>query len=130
MSELSEYIDSINCKYHVRYVGFNKSGPMSNMDKWDCQFNGVHFDYYTGIGHRNKFDRPVAPKPDGVLYALMSDSEALNTSFHFWCSDFGYDNDSIKHFNIYQDCCNNALKFRGIFSQQQLDTIRILSEDY
>jgi len=57
---------------------------------------------------------PVAPKLDDVLYSLVIDSEAENMSFSDWCSNFGYDDDSMKANKIYNACSQNADILRKI----------------
>lgn len=52
------------------------------------------------------------PTAYDLLYCLQLDSRAIDTSFEYWCSDFGYDNDSIKALNTYQTCCENAKKLQ------------------
>jgi hypothetical protein len=50
-----------------------------------------------------------APTAYDLLYCLKSDSEALSMSF---CGNFGYDNDSIKALNIYNECVASARKLQ------------------
>jgi hypothetical protein len=83
---------------------------------WVCTINGISFDYYTGAGMRYKDGfkegRPIAPKIKDVVYSLLADSSAIYQSFHDWCNDFGYDEDSRKALNIYLACQANAVKLQ------------------
>lgn len=110
-------------------------------DAWLVVINGQHFDYYTGVGHREinkvtvlgtKWDydyikknrhrlcidvlvqvsKPVAPKFDSVLACLVQDAIGSAQTFDDWCSDFGYDTDSRKALQTYLDCQETAKKLR------------------
>lgn len=52
------------------------------------------------------------PTTYDILYCLQGDCRAEGTSFMNWCSEFGYDNDSIKAQNIYSQCIDEARKLR------------------
>lgn len=54
------------------------------------------------------------PEVADVLSCLLSDASACETSFDEWCSDFGCDNDSLKHLNTYLACQRNGTKVRKI----------------
>lgn len=109
-------------------------------------------DYFTGLGHRKQIKpmprppyrkntlayaswekdafRPVQPCAANVLYSLIQDSSAIDTSFEYWCSDYGYDSDSISAFNTYQTCCKIAKEMRQVFNHVQIETLRGMLEDY
>jgi hypothetical protein len=55
------------------------------------------------------------PKSQDVLHCLFMDSEASETTFSEWCSNFGYDNDSIKAREIYDACQKNTDKLKKAF---------------
>jgi hypothetical protein len=80
--------------------------------QWKVLINNESFDYYTGAGWVDKFDRPKPPRLDDVLHSLVSDYEAMEMSFYEWCSNFGYDTDSMKAQQIYMACQSNGLKMR------------------
>ena len=115
----------------------------------------IETDYYTGLGHRKpvkgsnqmreskfpkntvgyhnwvkQYVRPTAPCAADVLYGLILDSSAIDTSFEYWCSDYGYDADSISALNTYQACCKIAKELRQVFTNAQVETLRGLLEDY
>lgn len=73
---------------------------------------------------------PTKPTPASVLYSLISDSSALDTSFEYWCDDYGYDTDSIRHFNIYQQCCNIGKQMKQVFTNKQIETLKEMLQDY
>lgn len=73
---------------------------------------------------------PVKPSAASVLYSLVMDMTALDTSFEYWCDELGYNSDSISHFNIYQKCCNIGKKMKQVFTNKQIETLRELLRDY
>ena len=130
-------------------------------DKWDCdQWRvtlsskaGFHsFDYFTGLGLRDKlrglramhtkgaiFDykqdtwtatKPKTPKVADVLNSLILDSSAEDENFHDWCSNYGYSDDSIKAMNTYKACLEIAVALRKHFSPDTLRQVRELLQDY
>lgn len=145
------YLESEKIDFSVRYVG-----ETVREDKWQCDAWRVSFasgksqfetDYYTGLGHRQEtksqatktikivgnkwvYAKPVQPCAANVLYSLIQDSSAIDTSFEYWCADYGYDSDSISAFNTYQACCRIAKELLRVFTRAQLETLRGLLEDY
>ena len=97
-------------------------------DRWSVDINGQQFDYTKGEGLR-KHNRPVTPKLVDVLHALVLDSEAAGQNFYEFCSAYGYDDDSIKAFDVYRACLDNAKKLRkalGRNYEEIVDYIRSL----
>ncbi|MNK14377.1 hypothetical protein D3C87_324950 [compost metagenome] len=118
------------------------------------------FDYFTGMGNRSKvtdtalgrmaaaslkgshpnslaweavnkqYRKPVSPSAAGVLYSLIHDSEAGDMTFHNWCDEFGYDDDSISARNTYDACQENADKLMKIFNKQQIEQLQEALQDY
>lgn len=84
------------------------------------------------------FDEPRAstkpidpPSIVDVLYSLCSDSDVLEyASFAEWCSDFGYDTDSRKAKDIYDQCLSIALNMRGTLGDSVLSELRESFQDY
>jgi len=73
---------------------------------------------------------PVTPHIASVLCSLLSDSGAIDQCFSDWCSDFGYDDDSIKALGVYNACCGIGKQMRKIFTPMQRVTLRDLLQDY
>lgn len=141
--------------YSVIYVGPRKQ-PQEGSKPWDCDAwqttltvppgDPYDFPFYTGLGHRKtKYPRPlswqtkgqweatkkpVAPHAADVLYSLLLDGEAVNMSFRDWCADYGYDNDSIKALNIYNECCKTGETLRRIFPHTVREALREALQDY
>lgn len=47
---------------------------------------------------------PVDPKVEDVLACLFCDASSANETFEDWCSNYGYDTDSIKALDTYLQC--------------------------
>lgn len=109
--------------------------------------------YFTGTGHRQsaqpmpahvknsprsmaaeewrrQYLRPVAPCAASVLYSLLSDAQGAEEPFDYWCSNYGYDFDSIKALNTYNACCEVRRELYKVFSAEQRAQLQQLLEDY
>jgi len=98
--------------------------------------------YKTGVGlvektaksklnpYRPQVERPKKPTNADIMYSLLLDAYAANESFSDWCSDYGYDDDSIKALNTYKTCCEYAVHLRKTFSPDQIEAMRTVLEDY
>lgn len=134
------YLESEKITFAVRYVGETVRDNNWQCDAWRVSFatgkTRMETDYFTGLGHRTKpkqqwlQPKPVSPCAANVLYSLIQDSSAIDTSFEYWCADYGYDSDSISAFNTYQACCKIAKELRQVFNHVQIETLRSLLEDY
>jgi hypothetical protein len=89
-------------------------------DKWVCTLHfgdrKESFEYGTGSGLR-KNNTPVKPVAADVVYSVLSDYSAGEESFEDFCSNFGYDNDSIKALNTYIACQRNGKKVLNLFRE-------------
>lgn len=74
--------------------------------------------------------KPFAPFAAGVLHSLINDRQAICLSFNQWCSEYGYDNDSLSAFRTYQACCETGEKLLRIFSRKQIRELAELLADY
>jgi hypothetical protein len=128
------------------------------VDQWQVTIKGWSIPYYTGLGCRSepkikpRYDgarpprygtlayetmmrevdatrKPVKPTIANVLRSLMLDSDAGSESFNDFCSNFGYDNDSIKALNVYKACMDIHDNMRKVFDRKTLDDIRKATED-
>ncbi len=73
--------------------------------------------------------RPARPKNSDVMYSILSDIQAANQSFNDWCSDYGFDNDSMKAFKTYQTCCEYAVFVRKAFTAEQIQQMQKAFEE-
>lgn len=113
------------------------------------------FDFFTGIGlrvdygpgykrlpaeipnslafddYKKTYVRPVPPCAASVLCSVIPDGLAASSlSFDDWCSDFGYDSDSIKALSMYRACCEDGKKLRRLFTDEQISRLSDILEDY
>lgn len=75
------------------------------------------------IRKNNKWE-VVGPSVGDVIYSLMSDAEAMITTFDDWCSNFGADNDSLKALNTYIECQRNGTKLVRVIGYKLLEELR------
>lgn len=156
---IDAFLQENNIAYAARYVGETMRDNKWQCDAWRASFaagkSRFETDYYTGLGHRKPVKgserqgganmpkksigyhewakrniKPVTPCAADVLHSLILDSSAIDTSFDYWCSDYGYDTDSISAFNTYQQSCKIAKELRQVFTHAQIETLRGLLEDY
>lgn len=153
------FLQENDIAYAAHYVGETMRDNKWQCDAWRVSFaagkSRFETDYYTGLGHRKpvkgserqegasmpkkpigyhewakRNSKPLAPCAADVLHSLILDSSAIDTSFDYWCNEYGYDADSISAFNTYQACCKIAKELRWVFTRAQLETLRGMLEDY
>lgn len=73
---------------------------------------------------------PNPPSAASVLYALLSDSDALEYNFTDWCDMLGYSDDSISAKTTYLMCMENAHKLRKVLPRTNMEKIKELLENY
>jgi len=72
--------------------------------------------------------KPKTLNIDDILNSLVLDSQAGAESFDDFCSNFSYDEDSIKHNEIYRACQKNAKKVKTFI--KDLEQASELFQDY
>ena len=122
-------VNACGLTYAVIYTGTH------NRDNWECdgwQFTikGQAFNYFTGLGHRDKSAKPQTPPIAGLLYSLILDGSACHESFASWCDNFGLDTDSRKALKIYEQCQQGFDKLWQVFTTAQIEHITGLLEGY
>ncbi len=81
--------------------------------------------YVSMIGKWNR------PESASFFQSMLLDMDAgEHHSFHDFCSEFGYDNDSIKALETYQACQVNARKFRAVVTKNEIEKLREVLQDY
>ena len=58
--------------------------------------------------------RPIAPTAMDVLECLLSDAQAGESTFHDFCEDFGYDEDSRSAEKLWHSCQNTLIEMRKL----------------
>lgn len=85
------------------------------------------FDFWASIAH------PVLDSTYDVLnafYCFVSDAVSGMESFTEFCSNFGYDNDSITALKTWRACKRSYDKLSRIYDGDLYDLINELSEEY
>jgi hypothetical protein len=72
----------------------------------------------------------VTPTQASVLYCLLLDAESGSLSFDDFCSDFGYDSDSISDFKTYQACMAITKQVQKLFTSSERQQLQELLQDY
>lgn len=99
-------------KFETKFVGQQEDDKSWSHFAWSIKIGKELFNYRMGLAHVDKFKRPVAPKVDEVLHSLFLDAQCGSLSFNDFCSEFGYDNDSISAFDTYRACMESGEKLR------------------
>lgn len=154
--KVDAFLNEKNVQFDCTYVGKTvRRAQSKDEEDWPCDQWSVSFrkdvsfgypngetsfetDYFTGLGLRKIPKRnadpenahPVKPDAADVLHSLVLDASVVNQSFNEWCSEYGYDSDSIRALNTYQSCCGIAEKLRAVFSGEDMETLRELLQDY
>lgn len=99
----------------------------------------------TGIRHKVSLDSVVPeariiggarmnvfqkPSVTSFVSRLVKDSSVMTMTLDDWCSEFGFDSDSIRVSKIYDDCVNQTRQLLRIVTPAELDTMREILEEY
>ncbi|QJI53029.1 hypothetical protein XccvBFoX4_gp75 [Xanthomonas phage FoX4] len=84
----------------------------------------------SGRRYNDKRTMIEPPSVVDVMYCLLSDARALDCrDFEYWCSDYGYDSDSIKAKAAYDYCVTEGLKLRSAFGADRFYQLQELFGD-
>lgn len=86
-------------------------------------------DFYMGCGLVDENGKPKKPSKKDVLFSIMM-NDVSGMSFNDFCSEFGYDNDSIKALKIYEGCQRETEAYYDMFDSEEREILRELLEDY
>lgn len=93
-----------------------------NVKLWD------HFDFIGKELFLKMKTQKHELKTADILFSLVMDSDCITCGdFEDWCSNYGYDADSIKANKIYNDCLQIGLKMNAAFNLPELQE---LFQDY
>ena len=81
------------------------------------------FSYWMGSAHTK------APTKKDVLYSMIMDDVSY-MDFEEFCSNFGYDNDSIRALNTFKACQTQTDNFYRLFYEEEREILSELLEDY
>lgn len=68
--------------------------------------------------------KPLIPTAYDVLACLSSNIDTHIQTFDEFCSNLGYDTDSIKAKETYDLCCDESRKMSRIWNDEELDQLR------
>lgn len=121
---------------YVDYSG--KDGDKFPRDKWACTIScdskSETFEFFSGVGNRalrpgvkregNRKYVVIGPSVADVLSCLLSDSDACETTFDDWCSNFGSNNDSLAALNTYLACQRNGTRVNRLLGYKLAKDLR------
>lgn len=127
----------LNIKFYAQPV-FKTQEDMNDewkktANKWQTKL--VYFDkeyvtnFYMGPGLVDKMNKPKRPIKKDVLYSMII-NDVSDMNFNDFCSEFGYDNDSIEALKIYKACKKDAEAYHNMFDSEEREILRELLEDY
>ena len=102
-------------------------------NKWQIKL--VYFDkeyvtdFYMGSGLVDEMGKPKKPTKEDILSAMIVD-DVSDLDFDDFCSEFGYNNDSIKALKVYEACKRETKAYYNIFDSEEREVLRELLEDY
>lgn len=72
------------------------------------------------------------PKPEvqDVIFSLLMDTSGDLSNFDDWCAEYDYNNDSITALNMLNACKEALYSLQRMFSEQELEDLRTLFEDF
>lgn len=109
----------LGIEFKIEYIGYGTSEYDKDWyaDKWRVTGKGdFSIVYHTGVGSRYYFYAErvaymafvVPPSAMDILYDVRMNDTHYQT-FTDWCSEFGYNSDSIKHKGMF-DACNELVR--------------------
>lgn len=94
-----------------------KKISLINCDDW-CKFS-VELGYNDRIITITCYEKNYIPDFNTVFENLISDTRCVyESSFPDFCDNYGYDNDSIKAFNIYKYCKKQKKKLLYLLGEE------------
>jgi hypothetical protein len=74
---------------------------------------------------------PTKPEPRDLFYSLIMDCNVIDQSgFSDWCSNLGFNDDSIKHREIYDSCVETSLKLVNSIGRQNFERLQNAYQDF
>ena len=148
-NEIKQWLkDELNVEVNFQPVPENPFWGKESRKKFnfliDLQKGGVLSSFYFSQGHRTpipffrlsiiEFEKEKKKlekeykNPDllALLDCLIMDSRAVDQSFSEWCSELGYNDDSIKHLKIYENCIKQGEEFFKVFGKNDIEKIENL----
>lgn len=100
-------------------MGWKPDGP----EKWHNRYSGD-----TVRGYADALSKRVlktqSPEVADVLRRVIDDASACETIFDDWCSELGYNNDSLSALNVYLTCQRNGKKLYMMLGPSLVQKLR------
>lgn len=71
------------------------------------------------IEELNKVSKPKKLNLDDVLFSLVLDMQSSDLDFEDFCNEYGYNEDSIKHRDLYEQCRKNSKKLKKFLKNKE-----------
>lgn len=108
-------------------------GWKKTANKWQVKlvyFDKVHVaDFYMGSELVDEMGKPKEPTKENVLFDMIMD-DVRDLDFNDFCSEFSYNNDSIKALKVYKACKRKTKTYYDMFDSEEREVLRELLEDY
>ena len=95
--------------------------------KYNCKITfknqSYTFNFWMGSAHTK------APSKKDVLYSFIMDDVSC-MDFNEFCSNFGYDGDSLKALKTFKACQTQTDSFYRLFDEEEREMLKELLEDY
>ena len=102
-------------------------------NKWQVKlvyFDKIYVtDFYMGSGLVDEMGKPKKPTKEDILSAMIM-ADVSDLDFNDFCSEFGYNNDSIKALKVYEACKRETKAYYNMFDSEEREVLRELLEDY
>ena len=133
---IKDFIKNNNLSISISHANSNPNMDNQDMNHYKVtikrkfKLDGNHLD--TRYGFRQMtipFSQGLAhtesPKLDSVLDCLLTDSIGVDgVIFEDFCSEFGYDEDSIKAKKVYEACKKNSKKLKNLLGSTYFELIK------
>lgn len=73
---------------------------------------------------------PKAPPLAAIINSMLIDGLAASMSFHDWCMELGYSEDSITDLNTYQACDKSWRQLLQVADRPTIEALREALQDY
>lgn len=94
-----------------------------------CDYMGVQRKRMEIEEVKTRHTKPVKPSKASILYSLLLDADCGALSFYDFCSEYGYDNDSIKAQEIHRACMQTREHLKQWASPEALEAFRVATQD-
>lgn len=118
------------CGHAPSYKQGKKTWEDDQLVKAECETGFKNRHAWSGGNYYPDKKKPITPKIEDVVYSLVMDSDVLEYDFSDWCANLGFEEDSRKAEQIYNDCVQIALKLNRSLGTDGLNTLREVYQDY